>query len=592
MNIYKIFLLGLLLIIPYLLTGCGEDDSATQSTETRGIDDSIDLNTTSYTVVLPVNEASIEVGNQVVNIDVTIIDEANNPVTTGKVKIVFPNDVRTGRDVGSFENLSIELDNGIASFTYTAPKNLNENTSDIIFGFYYSENTEDVKNYTFNLNPDPDQIVLNEYELSISIGDGNYIMNLEDTKQIVFHVKDKNGVLVSDDKMTSIEVKLLNVNLGDLQGLSGIVDDNLIILNTNSGSVNILSNTISGTIPISAVATFEDDNGNTQVLSEIINVVILSGPASSMSLSYASTEQDAEYAKFIENWVLTVTDKYNNRVNTQPSISVGMIAGYAKDATTPGNNPHEFVYYNPSSGGTLLNSLPEDIFIANSDVFANVDSENETLVLFGNGYTYDASGKWDFYKDSDSRLNLVDDFDGTTTSNLGFAVGNNYRQDGSYEGVEWVGNVYLKDSNTSRLEDNGMIIIQVEYDYYLTGKDVVLWVNLLGKVHTLDVTTRVGEAKKITPRAQGLTAGSFVVPKGTTVTYTINIGIANTVEMYRHARFIPKVIPSGSVVIDSIVTSNDDIVNNNVAWITVTATNVDLNKDESVTVNAVVANEF
>ena len=590
MNVYKMFLLGLLLVVPYFLTGCGEDDI----TAKKGADVDLNLDVINSTVVLPINSSTLVVGSEVVNIDVNVFDNANNPLLTGEVKVIYPDSVQSGVDVGSFENNQVELNNGTASFVYTAPSKLNENASDIVFGFYHSENLDDIKNYTFRINPITDQIILNEYELTSSVSDDNYIMNLEDTKQITFYIKNKDGILVSDDKTTSIEIMLLNLSLGDLQGLNGTIGDSLTILNTNSASVNILSNTISGTIPINVKATFVDENGDTQILSKVYNVVILSGPASAISLSYSSTAQDAEYAKFIENWILTVTDRYNNRVNTNPTVSMGMIAGYAKDATLPGKNPYDFIFYEPDSGGVLMNSYPNDLFFTSSDIFTNVNQENEILVLFGDGYTYDASGKWDFYKASNNTLNLVDEFDGATTSNLGFAVGNNFRQDTNDQGVEWVANVYPRDINTSTIDDTGKMIVQVEYDYYLTGKDVVLWVNLTGKIHNLDSTARIGEAKKITLRAQGIEPiETCIIPKNTTTICRIHLKISNTTENYRNARMGYKVeVSNDSIIINSITDSNNDIINNRITYVDINVTS-DIDEGGTVALNFTrVNNEF
>ncbi|MEA2099839.1 MAG: hypothetical protein U9P72_06900, partial [Campylobacterota bacterium] len=303
-------------------------------------------------------------------------------------------------------------------------------------------------------------------------------MGLESNKLVSFMVKNKNDAQVDDSKITSITVTSLNPSLGTLENTLGDKNSSLTMYGKNSVAISIESNTLSGIIPLQVDSVFVDENGAVQNLSEVFNILVLSGPPTAMSLSYASTAQNKDNAKFIEKWILTVTDKYNNLVNTNPSVSMGMIAGYARSSgTTSISNLNNNLFYNPSVGGTMKGA--ENEFHATRSVFGNVDQVNDVLVTFGNGYTYEASGKWDINTNTNNILDLVDSYNGKDTSSLGFAVGHNYRQDGSMEGVEWVGNVYPEDNNYI-IDETGSLKINVEYDYYLTGKDVMLWVNLIG----------------------------------------------------------------------------------------------------------------
>jgi len=492
-------------------------------------------------VVLPVKDGNLTVNSQVVSIDVRVYDTTNNPYTQGSVKVAYPDDVREGRDVGYFESSSVELNSaGVATFTYTGPSDLTTNTDPISFSFYHEENPTQSEIFTFNINPDEDQIVLTSYQLESSLE--NIVMGLEEKKAVSFSVKDTDGKAVEDANMVSMTVTLLNSSLGTLLDSSGASGISLTFEEQNNVSVNIESKTISGLLPIQVEAEFIDVNGETQTLDRIFNVTILSGPPTAISLSYAGTIQDETNAKFIESWVVTVTDKYNNKVNTKPAVSMGMLAGYAQSSAAP-SNVANYLYYDPTlpSGatGTISAAGGSDggaSFKATNAPFGNVDDVNEYLVTFGNGYTYDASGKWTIYKtDDDSLLDLVDDFNGSDVSELGFAVGNNFRQDQCDYGVSWLGNVYATDG-LNVIEETGSLLLSVEYDYYLVGKDVMLWVNLLGDSN--GETVKIGTAKKVTMRGMGLVADDpYTYTQGYTGVKRFYIHIDQTPEYYRNANF-------------------------------------------------------
>ena len=483
------------------------------------------------TVILTTDETTVTLNNDTVNIDVKVIDEKNNPYLDGDVKIVYPNDVREGRDVGYFASSTVAIENGRAAFSYTAPDDISADTSNIEFGFYHESNPSQVVVYTIKLTPQENQIILTNYKISNTF-DNNETMGLESSKLLNFFVSNSKDEQVDDSKMQSIKVSILNPTLGTLEDTLGNTGITLTIEDKNPVTVNIKSNTVSGIMPIKVETVFEDENGNNQSLSEVFNVIVLSGPPSAMSLSYSSTTDNQEIAKFIETWVLTVTDKYNNLVNTNPAVSMGMIAGFAKDSSNTATNDNKNLYFLPSQGDGTINGV-NDNFTAKVGTFDNVDQTNDYLVTFGNGYTYDASGKWSINTNSSTVLDLVDDFDGVTTTGLGFAVGNNHRQDACREGQEWVGNVYPEDNNYI-IDNTGSMRLNVEYDYYLAAKDVMLWVNIIGEHN--NTTVRIGEAKKINLRAVDLTSQVLEFSAGFSGVVRLHMW-ANYTAWLRNSRF-------------------------------------------------------
>jgi len=167
------------------------------------------------------------------------------------------------------------------------------------------------------------------------------------------------------------------------------------------------------------------------------------------------------------------------------------------------------------------------------------DIDNDRLVVFGGGFVYEALGKWDLNSVDPQLLGLKDDYYGTTRSDLGFAIGHNNRQDlCSGDQREYVGNMK---SDRYQIDENGNALIEFVYDYHLTGKDIMVWVNLTGFQADNNKTGRIGEAQKHTLRGNGLVpvpSGGYKILKGTTrhgVSFAIDH--ENAPEWYQNGKF-------------------------------------------------------
>lgn len=583
----KIRELIIISILAIFIAGCsGENNSdVPQGDDPEAI--------VSATLVLVENSSTVTTNDAIIEIDVTVIDTLNNPYNDGNVTIVYPDDIREGRDVGIFSASTVSVNNGHANFEYTVPKDLTTNTSDIVFGFYHSDNPSNIVEYTIKIVAAQTPSISTTYTLNINSSDDDFFIPLENSELFSFFLTDDKNSLLEDDDVISLRVEILNPNLGTLIDSEGNRGNTLKIDAKNTVSMKVEAKTVSGVIPLQVDASFKNASDETETISKIFNIIVLSGPPSAISLSYAGTSlEKQDYAKFVEKWVLTVTDRYNNLVNTNPYVSMGMLAGYAQDSSNTASNSSNYLYFKPSEGNGRLSNIT-DSFTTASEVFDQVDQTNQYLVTFGNGYTYNASGKWSINTNSATQLDLVEEYTGATTSGLGFAVGNNFRQDKSDEGVEWIGNVYPEAEGNYSIPSSGSMRINVEYDYYLTGKDVILWVNLLGKNYKDDSTVRIGEARKITLVANGITPNveSQVVEIGASnKPFIFQMHINDTARWYRHANFGVDVETSDKVSIDSIEYSD---IEDNYAYIIVNVTNNDPEATGSVSLtNALVGKEF
>ncbi len=502
-------------------------------------------------VVIPNDkkENTLTLNNELVELAIKVFEGGTNtPYSEGKVKVELPRNVTDGVDVGSFEAYEVDIVNGVAVFKYTGPNDLQglidslENES--VFQFYHEDYYEGKQPVKMIYIPGSGYIPIN-YELIINSDDGKFTMGLLKEKTFSIILKDDQGSEVPDADITSITIISKNTLIGKLLK-DGLEVDALTITGKNPVNFNIKTNTKSGLLPIEVIVEFVDANGAPNKMIQTINIVVFSGPPTAMSISYAGVSQDESRAKYIEKFAVTVVDTYNNKVNTQPNISVGGIVEYAVDGssatgTRTTTSPRLWYGKFDTPYGSVVpiggNQAKFDTAVG-LNKFQYVDFANEKLVVFGEGYVYEALGKWDISAGTTlDSLALTDDYFGITRNNLFYAVGHNYRLDlCSSDGREYVG---AAESDTYQIDVEGTALINFMYDYHLTGKDIMLWVNLTGYQADTGTTIRIGEVQKHTLRGNGLIApDSYILPKGSGAR-SLYFGIRheNAPEHYRNGHF-------------------------------------------------------
>jgi len=550
MKLVKFFGLGVVALLT--LSGCGSNNSDVPVSENNGSvitppDDNI--TNPAIDVILPVSSAILTTNSQVVTIDVRAYDSANNPYSEGNISVIGSPDVKKGRDVGAFDKTSSAITNGTARFTYTAPANLETNTSSLYFGFYHDSNVSNIKTYTMLIVPETNQTVISSYKL-VSSNPDDTTMSLNSIKSISYSIYDDAGIKVNDDAVISMRVTSGNPSLVKLSDSFGNTDlDSLLIVEKNTISVNLNSNTTSGLVPLKVEAKFRDSNGDEQTLTEVFNVVVFSGPPTGINVTYIGTSYEST-GLYQENYTILVTDKYSNVVNTKPTLSLSMITGYAYDAT---DGQRLFSRPTiPTTPGAFPGAMDPvgNIFEVTGRNFSNVDLSNDFLFTFGNGYTYNASGKWDIDTAgvSSDQLKLVDNFEANTSvNNLGFVVGHNYRQDTCRAGEESVAQIKV-DGNSSKLSDDGIAHIKVDYPYYLGGKTVFIGVEMIGYTASGDITSKFGEVSKVTLRTTGFEDRTVSIPANTTnATYYIPVELKDAPEWYRNGNFGGELVTSDNI---------------------------------------------
>ena len=548
------------------------------------------------------------------------------PYTKGTVKVELPSKVLNGIDVGSFSSFEVPVnEQGVAIFKYTGPSNLkallNANDKSSVFKFYHSANSDEKsrQKIVVNYSVSADTYIPIDYSLSIDT-ENDFSMgipNLQKTFKVV--LKDTNGNIINDNevKIEKIVVKTENALVAKiLDTTTGNMVDSLELRKENNSAFILKSKKLSGIVPIKVTINFKDINGKDTELSTNVSVRVMSGPPSAISVSYVGTSQDKERAKYEEKFAISVTDEYGNKVNTQPYISVGAIVGYAvdgKEASSVESSTTKRLYYGQSSiesskangvidtlGDEIANTTHfEDTTNTRSDVFQWVNSEgknSDKLVIFGKGKNYEAMGKWDFTRIDNNTLSLEDDYFGIDRGELSYAIGRNYYQDQCLDdGREWIGST---DSDTYQIDEEGTVIVSYKYDYHLTGKDALIWVNLNGYQADTGKNTRIGEVTKHTLRGMGLDSrpsAGYSIDKNSTASVSFDIHHTNAPEWYHNGHFgyeVETTCPSFNVI-DSI--NNHDARscdNGGVAYVTFSVT---APKDASCNFNIkdiLVADEF
>jgi len=569
----------------------------TQDTSYQFIIKTVSASTpTSNTPILKVSTLNITKNSQTNSVVVSVYNSLNSPVEDGSVFIVFPDIVKSGVDVGSFSPATADIKDGEASFLYTAPKDLSSLAgTSTSFKFFYNSDLVNTTTLSVLFTPDTNQIVNKTYSINFQPQDNNYKMSLEESKTFSVSVVDEDKNIVLDSNINDLNISLENSSIATLVNASGSASTAFNFTRQNNITLTLKSKTISGLVPLHISSSFIDVNGDTKIINDTYNVIVESGPPTAISISYSSTGQDKDRAKFIEHFAISVTDKYFNPVNTNPQVSVGAIVGYANYDNVSYPHHRIFEYSRTATLATLTQeylNLNKDLILATNDI----DINNDILVTFGDGYTYPASGGWNFDDFNTSSIVLLSDqYDGNTTVNLGYAIGRNYRLDTCSFGDEWLGQTKLQgDSNT--LDETGTAIIDLSYDYYLTGKDILLYVNIIGQDNNLVRKLKIGEAKKHTLRGHGLETRCDDIP-----TTDSNISklikcyawIKDTPEIYRNARFTIDTLKSGEgsmsvlghMPIESCVDGGHSYVEFNIT--------ADINETFSVGVsNPLIINEF
>ena len=493
-----------------------------------------------------------------------VFDSNNVPVSSGTISVRYPDEVVNGVDVGTLIPVDkVEIQNGEAVFTYTGPSDLtsliNSGHPNAVFTFFDTLNQTKSADVTITYNPDTTTPppVLTGYTVDFISSNQEATTNLKTTSVFTLSVKDDDGKLVENADVNSTDITSLQPNLVKFIDQTGAEVETLHFEGKNNIAMTIKTYTTSGLAPFAIAMKIKDANGVLGDKNVTKSITVFSGPPTAMSISYAYTDQDEDNAKFIEKMVVSLTDKWSNPVNTQPTIYAGAVTGYTVDPTSTVGN--QYMVKEAAVATIATDVAGAKLTDTSGSDFTNIDPFNDILMTFGNGYTYQASGKWDVDSVAGSEIYMKDSYTALNpTSGMGFAVGHNHRQDICQFGREWIGQVDSADG-TYKVDATGSVIVDFRYDYYLTGKTVIFGASVVGILNSTGEELRMGEAVKHTLRGHGYEGDSITVPKGFDGNVTFYaFHLTDTPTHLRNAKFsFRKVVSTGDVHATYLASSND-----------------------------------
>jgi len=522
------------------------------------------------TIVASAATQNIELtqNNEPHQIVLKVFDINNVPISGGEISVRYPSDVINGVDVGTLNPVDkVVVVNGEAVFTYVGPSDLiseiNAGRTNVVFTFFDTLNPVRLVDVTITYNPDTTTPppVLTGYTVDFVSSNHAATTNLETTSVFTLSVKDDKGNLIANEDLNSTDITSLQPNLVKFIDENGTEVPTLHFDGKNNIAMTIKTYTTSGLVPFAIALKIKDANGVLGDKNVTKSITVFSGPPTAMSISYSVTDQDADNAKFIEKMVVSLTDKWSNPVNTEPTIYAGAITGYTYDVNSlTGDN-----YMIRASAAATISDLAGDAQITqdttNAD-FTLVDPSNDILMTFGNGYTYHASGKWDIDSIVDATtMTMTDAYTAqAATSDMGFAVGHNHRQDVCEFGREWLGQIDSADGAFT-VDSKGNAIIDFRYDYMLTGKTIYFGASVVGTLNSTGEEVRIGESVRHTLRGHGYDgAVSCSIPASSTgATCGLSVHLTDTGYFARNVNFNYVITGGEDLTVTAETNSMDDL---------------------------------
>ena len=322
--------------------------------------------------------------------------------------------------------------------------------------------------------------------------------DLKNNTDIIINT-DYSGVKLSIDKMnlnTNRYATLDFIDVGDTKKLLNNSDINNVKLTIQNPSMlefldtpNSVSLTYSGSSSkkIFLKSKFKAGVGfikmeatvkNRKII-EMLKIVILSGPISSMSIVLEGSEKKGA---FYENtYQIHPVDEYGNKANSGEKIYIGVVNGVKKV------NSGKYLYSEKS--GKITNETSNNtIFSPNLGDLTGMDIERDKLVILAdeNRMYPDYLGGWSIADKttnsnlSSGKLYLDEQYSGRQlikTDKLRFVIGNERRYNKCVESIS-VADVDM-DNNIYEIDDYGNAVVKLKYDPYLLGNSVYLYANTI-----------------------------------------------------------------------------------------------------------------
>ncbi len=296
-----------------------------------------------------------------------------------------------------------------------------------------------------------------------------------------------NNSSVKADRVHSITIKSSDPSKVKLIDPNNYINDNgeahseLTFKEKNEIDLYIQTYNKSGVVNFDVDVNYTNNRGEIYDLQTRTSLVILSGAPTAFSINSAGVEYKEDTKWFEQKFLISASDKYNNIVNIASKINVSAMADFTRDT-----NGKRILYGKFSNIKGQIETDKEShsaLLKTSTNIFDNIDTTRDFLLLFGNITANEALGKWDIdaYNYSSNTLGLTDSYYGENHNDLGFAVGHNYYNEVcSSESKEWELNIDSTDG-IYQLDNEGKTYVTLKFPAYMIGKKIALSVNFSGK---------------------------------------------------------------------------------------------------------------
>ena len=438
MSIIKLLLI---VFVTFFLSACGGGDGSIIVTNSNGAGAAPIVSGKVAKVYLAPSSFIVTKAGEKKTIQIVAVDGNNIGVNTSFTIEQLSN--QDNVDYGTFDTTSLTTDaSGCASLIYTAPSDITALHERNITITESSENIQKTLQIKFS-NTIQDSNAT-DYEINAVVDNST---GLNSHGSFVIHIQKVGNPNIS---ILPADVKDVNVSTQFTQQLT-IEDKNYN--NAAIQTIKYTTGTISGTVIVDISAKVF--NGKKDVLiTKSVPLTILSGPVSALSLHYVSTQYDTNLGLFKDKFTIHAVDKYANPVNTKAQLFPTLINGF-KIVSNNGS-----IYNNQNR----VNFEDRTVNFNNS---VNLNDNDRLIVLpTANKFKKSYLGGWTISSiDSDTKLTLVEDYNGSTESSLRYVVGNEnrfVRDRVALADIQSTTGSYVTD-------ENGNVQFDVTYDPILVG---------------------------------------------------------------------------------------------------------------------------
>jgi len=492
----------------YQLTGSntvldnGQTETSTFATNTVTIslseisfEDSSILKLEVLTKQVDLNESGI---TKDINLRVT-----QGTIGAGSKKIKLTSTVNTG----SFSRTIEETDSsGDATFVYTSPDPMVDDNLTVTFCLEENSSICDTAkiNLTTSAIVAPAEPIDNINYLITFVPNGgvnNLALGTRNNAIVTLIDKDTKEAIPSS-RIKSITVTSRDLSVLKLTPEGGGTPAANITFGEKRNSVPVLltaDKINSGLAVIEVVIEYTNLNGVDKTRGQLFSVAVLSGAPTAFSVNDDGVGYNANTKQFEHKFIVQATDASGNKIATTGFITVSAMASFAKDASG------REILYGRHSGGVSATLSPNSgkarLELTGLAPFntTNIKENRAFVAVFGDVDTYEALGKWNIENIiSGDMLDLSNEYYGEAHSNLGMAIGYNYRDKICTSTFEESVVVVDSADGTYKLDETGKAIVELKYDSYMVGKRAMILVNMTGLDPNTGKVLRSGEVHEQT----------------------------------------------------------------------------------------------